>query len=78
MDAAQRERIRLREVLERAHAELHDALNATPLDSAEGSASERACRDTSCGGWICELHSGHHGPHSASVNWMTDGQRAPA
>lgn len=38
-NALQRERDRLRSALNRAHAELNDVLNATPLDSPDGTAS---------------------------------------
>ena len=38
-DATTRERNRLRDVLDAAHAALRDALNATPLDSPPGTAS---------------------------------------
>jgi hypothetical protein len=35
----ERERDRLRALLDKVHAELHDALNATPLDAPDGTAS---------------------------------------
>lgn len=38
-EAVRQERDRLRDLLERVHGVLHDSLNATPLDSPEGTCS---------------------------------------